>query len=431
MVISSSARFPKHPDALNQKLINTIIKVPFYNCFSLIFVSFLLPLTATQIFHATGIQIGWIIASQLIGSVVMNISLMMVPRNWQKKNMIIAGSWGKAISLLSLFIAIVTQSFFLLILSQVFSGCFVTLIRTPTDLLLTKNSSVATRTRIFGRRMKYNGYGCLLGTGIAFSMYTLFQLTVDSNILIFSPLVLFCFISFWAGLEFCFQFNGLQSRNSSQNLELADFGESNDTEINEKKKGTTSRYKLGFGVLAVTFIFLGLNQTISKSFIQMLILNQITTNESIIFLIYIPSQIISLILAPYLADLSVKISPYLLISVLCIFGCVFTLLLLQITSSIIFTLILTTDAAIAYAGSIILKNYISKAPETEKLGKLFSLINLASIIGMISGPIIGGWLWDTQDIQTPFIYSVIIEGILILPYLFAIKLINLQSPGVK
>ena len=428
MAISSSARFPKPPEAPNQKLINAIIKVPFYNCFSLIFVSFLLPLTATQVFHATGIQIGWIIASQLIGSVMMNISFMMVPKNWQKKYMIIAGSWGKAISLITLYIAILTQSFFLLILSQVFSGCFLVLIRIPTDILLTENSTPATRTRIFGRRMKFNGFDCLLGTGIAFLIFVSFQNQVGTNELIFSSLILFGMVSFYAGLEFLYHFDEPQRKRSSKRLSPPITTEINTNEKHEVNENeTATRYKLGFGILIITLIFLGMNQTISKSFIQMLILNQITTNQSLIFLIYIPAQIISLILAPYLANLSVKVNPYILISALCILGCVFTVLLLQITSSILFATILTIDTAIAYAGSIILKNYLSKAPETENLGKLFSIVYLASTIGTISGPIIGGWLWDTHSIQTPFIYSMIIEGILIIPYLLAVKLIGLQS----
>ncbi|GAG82047.1 unnamed protein product, partial [marine sediment metagenome] len=123
--------------------------------------------------------------------------------------------------------------------------------------------------------------------------------------------------------------------------------------------------------------------------------------------------------APYIGVLSDKINNTIGIMISCVTGALFTLLLINTTNPILFSLYLVVDSTFAIGGGLILMNLYSRISKVHR-GKVFGLTSWIGRWGGITGPIVGGILWDLNTSQAPFILSIFVEIALIPLFILAI-----------
>jgi MFS family permease len=151
------------------------------------------------------------------------------------------------------------------------------------------------------------------------------------------------------------------------------------------------------------------------------VLSDFTTNPDLVVLIYVPSGVVSLLIAPYLGRLVDRIkSPYLGMIATGIGGSLATVALLNAHNEWAFMLTLILVSTASTTESLIIQNFISRMSKTRR-GRFFGLRSLFAQIGAIIGPILGGIVWDSWGIQWPFIISIFAVLALIPLYVVAMR----------
>ena len=289
--------------------------------------------------------------------------------------------------------------------------------------MISQKSSSHWRTHAYSARLRYNGIGSLLGTCISVVFLVVFSYVFHfSAFFIYFPLLIFAGITIFGTFRFMREV-------SEEDINPSESATSSNHEISHPN--ASFQLLAGISILCVVYFLIGINLSIAKPFTQLLVYEKITHDQLLIFLIFIPSSFIAMIVAPKLAETSNHINPYLAIIIICFAGALATILLLLTSSGIVFTLVLLVDSAIAYTGGVILKRYLSQSSQQHNLGKIFGLVNVMPVLGMIIGPIFGGYLRDAFGSTFPFVISIVVELILIIPYLGAIRLLSsriLPSP---
>ena len=137
-------------------------------------------------------------------------------------------------------------------------------------------------------------------------------------------------------------------------------------------------------------------------------------------LIYFPSQIFSLLLAPKLGKIADKINPILGMAFVSGLGAFVTWLIIKSTSGYMFGILLLFDATFAWGGNLILQNILSRISKIHR-GKIFGAAQWLSLFGAVLGPIIGGLAYQGIGPFAPFVISIFIELSVIPLYAIAIK----------
>jgi MFS family permease len=140
-------------------------------------------------------------------------------------------------------------------------------------------------------------------------------------------------------------------------------------------------------------------------------------------IIYFPSQIISLLLAPKLGKIADKINPVLGMAIVSSLGAFVTLLIINSTMGWVFGLLLLFDSTFAWGGNLILQNILSRISKFHR-GKVFGAAQWLSLLGAVLGPIIGGFVYDNIGPSAPFVISIFIELSVIPLYAIAIKVLK-------
>jgi MFS family permease len=167
-----------------------------------------------------------------------------------------------------------------------------------------------------------------------------------------------------------------------------------------------------------------MNSSLAYPFFQVYLIEELKViNPTLVMLIYFPSQIFSLLLAPKLGKIAYKINPIIGVVFVSGLGALVTGLIINSTSGLMFGLILLFDSTFAWGGNLILQNVLSRISKIHR-GKIFGLAQWLSLFGAVLGPILGGFVWDTFGPTAPFVISIFIELSVIPLYAIAIKMLK-------
>jgi len=192
---------------------------------------------------------------------------------------------------------------------------------------------------------------------------------------------------------------------------------------NQVKKQGINLLTLGIVLLIIGFFVSSFNQSISKPFLQLYLIEQLGVTGFWVMLVYFPSEILSQLISPKLGTLADKIKPSVGAVLIAAGGAVFTMFLINAISPLIFGLLLIGDTRLAITGELILTNLLSRISIHHR-GKIFGTVKWVTSLGAILGPIIGGILWDQLGNQTPFIVSIFVELLIIPLYVISIRLVQ-------
>jgi hypothetical protein len=136
-----------------------------------------------------------------------------------------------------------------------------------------------------------------------------------------------------------------------------------------------------------------------------------------------PGEVLAQLISPILGEKADHVNPMKGMAFVCFFGALNTWFLISTHSLFIFMLLLISDLTLSRTGELILQNFLSRVSKRHR-GKIFGIRRSITDVGGATGPIIGGILWDTRGMRSPFIFSIYIEISLIFVHIFAIRLLS-------
>ena len=312
-----------------------MIKVIFFNSFGFFYYLFLLSYIPAQYFNASGTRIGFIFSCNTVGILISSVIIGPLSDKYGnlKKLFVSIGSFGRAIALLLIYIAINIRSLELFTVATFFQGLIVMFFWTPLNLLITEKSSIGFRTNAFAKGTSLIGIGSLVGTLIAFGVLVFSTYFFPQNIYLFyCALVIFAFCNIYAGIRFHYDVN--------ENLI---FSNQNSYEINIGQN-IDKRIVIGFVLLLIVTLLISINNSLANPFLQAYLVENIIQDPLIIMLIYFPAHIFGYIFAPKLSKFSFRVNIYVSIALICFFGAISTWIVISTTSGLIFSMVLLFDS---------------------------------------------------------------------------------------
>ncbi|MHA1350044.1 MAG: MFS transporter [Promethearchaeota archaeon] len=410
-----------------------MIRIIFWNSIGFFFFSFLVPFVTVQLLGATGIELGLTFSIQTIGGLISAPIVGYLTDRVSRKLLILIGSFGRATCYILMYLGIISSSLVVFTVGMFVLGFFVGFFWTPLDTLISEKSNKANRSFAFGKRAGMIGRGNFLGSIISFTIFGLANFFVPENLfLVYSPLILFAGSNIFGGITFHLKvdehltldkhiFNLFPS--SVEPSLISKEPVIQDTPI-KSKNNLAIGFFIGFSVLTISFMMSSMNSSLAYPFFQVYLIEELKVNNpTLVMLIYFPSQIVSLLLAPKLGKIADKINPIIGVAFVSGLGALVTGLIINSTSGLMFGLILLFDSTFAWGGNLILQNVLSRISKIHR-GKIFGLAQCLSLFGAVLGPILGGFVWDAFGPTAPFVISIFIELSVIPLYVIAIKMLK-------
>jgi len=413
-----------------------MIRIIFWNSIGFFFFSFLVPFVTVQLLGATGIELGLTFSIQTIGGLISAPIVGYLTDRVSRKLLILIGligSFGRATCYILMYLGIISSSLVVFTVGMFVLGFFVGFFWTPLDTLISEKSNKANRSFAFGKRAGMIGRGNFLGSIISFTIFGLANFFVPENLfLVYSPLILFAGSNIFGGITFHLKvdehltldkhiFNLFPS--SVEPSLISKEPVIQDTPI-KSKNNLAIGFFIGFSVLTISFMMSSMNSSLAYPFFQVYLIEELKVNNpTLVMLIYFPSQIVSLLLAPKLGKIADKINPIIGVAFVSGLGALVTGLIINSTSGFMFGLILLFDSTFAWGGNLILQNVLSRISKIHR-GKIFGLAQCLSLFGAVLGPILGGFVWDAFGPTAPFVISIFIELSVIPLYVIAIKMLK-------
>ncbi len=423
----------KHNDKITPDFV-PMIRIVFWNSMGFFFFWFLIPQVIWVVFKASGTELGFSFAGQTFGGLISAPIVGWLTDRISKKLLVLIGSFGRGVSYLIMYFGIIYSSLIIFVIGLFTLGFFVGFFWSPLDALISQKSHKTFRSSAFGKQAGMLGWGNFVGSTVAFLIFALaITFVPDNPYLIYSPLIMFFVSNVYAGIIFnknvdealtyddhISTFNN-QNNTAQEHIEIEEPPKRSDKPKKASKQ--TYTFLIGFVILILAFMTSNINQTIAPPYFQLYIRTFINNNDIIVMLIYFPSQVLSLLLAPKLGKFADRINPMIGIAIFSALGSLVTWLFIISTNEIAVTVILFLDSTFAWAGNLVLQNILSRISKTHR-GKLFGISRWMSFFGAIIGPIIGGFAWDQIGFTSPFIISIFVELTVIPLYVIAIKLLK-------
>ncbi|TFH29826.1 MAG: MFS transporter, partial [Promethearchaeota archaeon] len=390
------------------------IKTIFWNSTGFFFFSFILVYATSSLMNASGTQLGLVFSSLILGALISTPLSGYLTDKSSKKRLILIGSFGRGVSYIIVYLAIIFSSLVLFGIGNFVLGFFVNLFWPPFQTLVSEKSHMTRRSFAFGKMNGQVGLGNLFGSLISFTIFASVNYFLEENtplklILQYFPLLLFAASNFYAGIKFQHKVDEHVTIDSLTKID--EQNHINDSfPANAQKVSNTKTHKgllTGLLFLAAASFLAAINITMADPFLQRYLTENIQSNPSLVMLILFPSGVLSMLLSPQFGKLCDKINPSIGTAVVALMGALFTWLLINSPNGWVFAGLLILDAGFAQAGGLISANIMSRISKSYR-GRVFGSINWISRIGEIIGPILGGLLWDNIGATSPFIISIFV-----------------------
>ena len=410
-----------------------MIRIIFWNSMGFFFFSFLIPYVTIQLLSVSKTELGVAFSIQMIGGLLSAPIVGYLTDRVSKKLLILIGSFGRATCYILMYVGILLASFMLFTAGMFILGFFAGFFWTPLDTLISEKSNKANRSFAFGKRGGMIGKGNAVGAIISFIIFWLANLFVPENLfLVYSPLLIFAASNIFGGIVFNLKVDEkLTFDKHIFNL----FPSSVEPSIVSKepvisetplksRNNLAIGFFIGFSVLVLAFMTSNINQALAFPYFQVYLIEELeVVDPTLVMIIYFPSQIISLLLAPKLGKIADKINPVLGMAFVSSLGAFVTWLIISSPSGYVFGLLLLFDSTFAWGGNLILQNILSRISKIHR-GKVFGAAQWLSLLGAVLGPIIGGFAYDNIAPTAPFAISIFIELSVIPLYAIAIKVLK-------
>ncbi|TFF86639.1 MAG: MFS transporter [Promethearchaeota archaeon] len=398
---------------------STMINIAILNSLGFFFLGFLVPVISRQEMNATGLQIGLIVSSMVFGYMISSTFVgIITDRAKSKKILIFFGSIGRGISYFIFYFSIIFNYLLGMLIGMLILGLGAGFFWIPFDTLIAEKSNKNNRSQAFGKRDSANAKGQVAGGLIGFGILLYFTLFTSNPYLIYSAIILFGIANFIAGLLFVKKVN--------ESLKFSEIEvDSNKNSNNESSLSLIDFPKpmlVGLMILFALVLLSSINGNLWRHFLNIYILENLSDNLYVIILIYLPTGLLAIFIAPKLGEIVDKLNPSVAIVILSLSGAFVTWCLINTTNLVLFAILLVIDLTVAISAGLLFRNLLSRI-SVEHRGKILGICSFFVNAGSIIGPILGGYVWDAYGFKAPFIVSIYVELCLLPLYLIVVRLV--------
>lgn len=257
----------------------------------------------------------------------------------------------------------------------------------------------------------------LIGSILGFTIFGLSIGNTDNPFIIYSAILLFGTANFSAGILFLRKVDETIKFSNETNIQ-------HENETNSTENTNRNRLMfLGLIFLSIVLLLASINGSLGRPFLNVYLLEAVVSDPIIATFAYLPSRIISMIIAPKLGEVADKIKPSIGILIFNTFGAILTWFLINTDNVIIFAIILVFDMAIINTAHLIFQNLVSRITSKHR-GKIFGFFQFFGNVGATIGPILGGIVLDSIGLKAPFLISIVVELCLIPFYIILVRIIK-------
>ncbi len=392
----------------------SMIRIIKFNTLGFFFLEFLIPWVATQELDASGAEMGIVFALQILGYTISSPFVGWLTDRTSRTKLILTGSFGRGIAYFIIYLAIITSWLPGLAIGTFSIGFGVGFFWIPLNTLIAEKSDKKNRAEAYGLRNREQGIGTFFGALIGFGILNYANEANMESFFLYAAIPIFGFANFYAGFLFL--------KTVDEEVKFAN-NPLDEVQIqNSIFDPLPQAFMIGFILLALVLFMSSVNGSLAKPFLLVYMLENIENNPELVTLAYIPTGVVSMLLAPKFGEIADRIHPMLGISIASAVGAIVTWFLIHTDNLWIFAALLVIDVTIATTAGLIGANIISRVSKTHR-GKIFGIQSTTSSLGAVIGPIVGGLIWDEFGDKYPFFLSIIVELALIPVFLVAIYLI--------
>ena len=376
-----------------------------YNSFGFFFLDFIIPFIAVELLHISGTEMGLLFSLRIVGYFFSSSFVGLLADTYSRRNLLIIGSTGRGIAYFIMYGAIAAINLPWLLVSNLILGFMAGFFWIPFDALIADKSAKENRSQAYGIRTSAQGTGVFIGASIGFFILWSFE---PNTLLMYSGIPIFGLANFYASWK-------AYKVITNEKIESIDTPSQIQTIPTTNSVASPRKMYAGIVLLAFVIFLEAINGSLAKPFIIPYFLNNFTNSISITSFVYIPVGLVSILLAPKLGKLVDKVNIYVGVSICSLIGALVTYLLINTSSIITFSILLTVDEMIVITISLILSNVFSRISIKHR-GKLIGSNIFFTNFGGIIGPITGGILWQYYSDKMPFIVSIGVE-LLVIPFI--------------
>lgn len=414
-----------------------ILKIIILNGLGLFLIDILFTYIVTGVFSQSATALGLVYALITLGNVISSPIVGVISDKYSKKRLVSIGAFGRGLSYITMYIGILTLNFRLYLIGTFLLGLLTGCFWIPLNSIISQKSHKHHRSYAFGRRDFALGMGQLIGGLVGYIIFSIgLKNFPTATYFIFICLPLYGVLNIVSAVIFLFrineeyQFDNDHYDNAHYDKDRHDNGQEKITNPGESLPFSTSPnppkinklFLIGISLGTFAFMISSINGMLAKPFYQLYILNKFTSDPTLALVIYLPTGIFALVIAPYLGKFADKLNPFYGFFLISCSGALITWLLLSSPSIWVFMFLLIFDVAINSTANLLMEQIFSRISRKNR-GKSFSTRNIAQNVGGIIGQISGGLLFDKIGITAPFLVSIAVELSLIPLFLIALKLI--------
>lgn len=383
------------------------------NSLGFFFLEFILPFIASQELAATGTSMGLIFSVHVFGYIASSALAGAIADRVSKLRLIVIGSFGRGISYLVLYAAVIAQSLPFVTVGAFTLGFLVGTFWVPFDALLSQKSDKDHRSYAFGRKSRATGTGSLIGGVLGMGSFVLVsQVAPDVPALLYVALPVFGILNMVAA--------GLYRARVDEHLIFPEAGDETGftrepasfPEPHQDPSTLTRPFLLALALILTTFFLASVNAGLSRPFIEVYMLENIQDDPFLAALAYAPSGIVPLLFAERLGKVLDRVDLRLGLALISVIGAGVTWILIHLTALWQFALVLVIDLTIVSASDLIIRNIFSRISKDHR-GKILGVQGFFGNLGYAIGPILGGIVWDAWGPRWPFLISIGVELLLV------------------
>ena len=180
---------------------NAMINIVMFNSIGFFFLDYIIPVVASKIIGASGIQIGLLFSVQVFGYMISSFFTGFITDKIKSKTrLILLGSFGRGTAYFILFTGLIFSSLIGIGIGTFSIGFFAGFFWIPFDTLIAEKSSKNHRSEAYGKRDAAMGRGTVLGAFIGFSIFGFASGYTDNTFLIYLAILIFGISNFY-GVE--------------------------------------------------------------------------------------------------------------------------------------------------------------------------------------------------------------------------------------
>lgn len=398
---------------------NAMIKIAILNSLGFFYLGFLVPVISRQDMNATGLEIGLIVSAMVIGYTISSSFVGIMTDKIKRKGLLIFfGSLGRGISYFIFYFSIILNYLIGMWVGMFILGIGAGFFWIPFDTLIAEKSNKNNRSEAFGKRDSANAVGQVIGGLLGFGILLFMSTFTENPVFVYLAILVYGISNIFAGILFL--------KTVDESIRFYNSDPSSNETMNSQQKVSLRKMPLpmivGLIILFTAVLLSSINANLWRPFLNIYIIEHLTEDLLIVIFIYLPAGLLATILAPKLGEIVDKLKPSTAIIILGLSGATVTWFLINTVNLVFFAILLLIDLTVAISSGLLFRNLLSRIT-IEHRGKILGLCSVFINVGAIIGPVFGGYIWDIQGPQSPFIISIFVELSLIPLYLMVIFLL--------